>query len=163
MLPHRHNNKWNINELLTLQREYELLEMSIQEIAVSHSRTVEAILFRLQSEKFIDSWIDAKGYQEYSKTMTSLPNFLKDEYNIINYDSYDDSDHDSSSNYNLESDKDSDKDSDYETDTSKLVITHLFNKQISNITSSIIDIKCMLTSLVSKFNISSELSSDQTL
>ena len=80
MTPYRHNNKWTINELLSLQREYQLLEMSIQEIANKHGRTVEAILFKLQSEQFIDRWIDATGYQEYSKTKSSLyPNncFIK--------------------------------------------------------------------------------------
>ena len=134
--------------------------MTIQEIAVKHDITIEAILFRLQSERFIDNWIDAKGYQEYSKTKSVLSNFLKDEYDIINYD---ESDKDSSSDYNLESDKESESesDSDNELDTNKLVVTHLFNKQISSITSSIIDIKCMLTSLVAKFN-TSELSSEQT-
>jgi hypothetical protein len=30
----RNGNKWTVNEVLTLQREYELLNMSIQEIAL---------------------------------------------------------------------------------------------------------------------------------
>ena len=64
-LPYRHNNKWTIPELLTLQRDYELLEMDITDIAEKHERTVMAILYRLQSENFIESWNDARGYQEY--------------------------------------------------------------------------------------------------
>ena len=47
-LPKRHNFKWNINELLSLQREYELLEMTIQDISAKHERTVVAILYKLQ-------------------------------------------------------------------------------------------------------------------
>ena len=43
----RHGNKWTVNELLSLQREYELLEWSVQEIAEKHKRTVEAILFKI--------------------------------------------------------------------------------------------------------------------
>ena len=66
-LPYRHNFKWNINELLSLQREYELLELTIQDIADRHERTVDAILYRLQQECFIETWVDARGYQEYSK------------------------------------------------------------------------------------------------
>ena len=80
-LPNRHNNKWNISELNSLQREYELLKMTIQEIANVHSRTVEAILYKLQSEGFIESWIDATGYQEYSKTKP----YLIDLHNDLNY------------------------------------------------------------------------------
>jgi hypothetical protein len=58
----RRGNKWTVNELLSLQREYELLEWTVQEIAVKHQRSVEAILYRLESEGFIDSWNDARGF-----------------------------------------------------------------------------------------------------
>jgi DNA-binding PadR family transcriptional regulator len=58
----RSGNKWSINELLTLQREYELLEMDVYEISTKHKRTVEAILHKLESEGFISSWNDARGY-----------------------------------------------------------------------------------------------------
>ena len=46
---HRNGNKWTVNELLSLQREYELLELDIQQIALKHKRTVRAILFRLET------------------------------------------------------------------------------------------------------------------
>ena len=59
----RYGNKWNINELLALQREYELLEWSIQEIAEKHRRSVNAILFKLESEGFIASWNEARGFE----------------------------------------------------------------------------------------------------
>jgi hypothetical protein len=58
----RIGNRWSVNELLSLQREYELLGWTIQEIAGKHERTVEAILYRLESEGFIDSWKDARGF-----------------------------------------------------------------------------------------------------
>ena len=56
--------KWNINELLSLQREYELSEWTVQQIAEKHQRSVEAILFRLESEGFISSWNTARGYNQ---------------------------------------------------------------------------------------------------
>ena len=56
--------KWSINELLSLQREYELLEWTVQQIAAKHERSVEAILFRLESEGFINSWNSARGYNQ---------------------------------------------------------------------------------------------------
>ena len=59
---HRNGNKWTVNELLSLQREYELLEMDIQQIALKHKRSVRAILFRLETEGFIDCWHDARGF-----------------------------------------------------------------------------------------------------
>ena len=48
----RANNKWTVNELLSLQREYELLEMSVEQIALKHQRSTKAILFKIESEGF---------------------------------------------------------------------------------------------------------------
>ena len=61
----RSGNKWTVNELLSLQREYELLELTIKEIAFKHQRSVEAILFRLESEGFIDEWSTSRGFDDY--------------------------------------------------------------------------------------------------
>ena len=58
----RYGNKWSVNELLSLQREYELLEWSVQEIAAKHRRSVNAILFKLEAEGFINSWNEARGF-----------------------------------------------------------------------------------------------------
>jgi len=58
----RNGNSWTVNELLSLQREYELLEWDIQQIAEKHQRTERAILFRLESEGFITSWNAARGF-----------------------------------------------------------------------------------------------------
>ncbi len=59
----RRGNKWSVNELLQLQREYELLEWTVQEIADKHQRSVTAIMFRLEDEGFINCWSEARGYQ----------------------------------------------------------------------------------------------------
>jgi hypothetical protein len=58
----RNGNSWTVNELLSLQREYELLEWDIQQIAEKHQRTERAILFRLESEGIITSWNAARGF-----------------------------------------------------------------------------------------------------
>jgi hypothetical protein len=50
----RNGFRWNINECLRLQREYELLELPLDEIASRHGRTVNAIMFRLDYEGFAD-------------------------------------------------------------------------------------------------------------
>jgi hypothetical protein len=58
----RSGNRWTVSELISLQREYELLEWTVGQIAEKHQRSVEAILFRLESEGFISSWNNARGF-----------------------------------------------------------------------------------------------------
>lgn len=67
----RSGNKWTVKEFLDLQREYELLEWSIQDIAEKHQRSVIAILFKLESEHLIDSWETARGYCFYGAAATA--------------------------------------------------------------------------------------------
>jgi len=87
--------KWNINELLQLQREYELLNMTIQEIAKQHQRSEKAILCRLQQEGFIENWEQANGYTEFVK---KNPEFSEMKIISVQHD-LDDSDSDSDSDY----------------------------------------------------------------
>jgi hypothetical protein len=82
----RNGNRWTVNELLSLQREYELLEWSIQDIADKHARSVDAILYRLESEGFIDTWSDARGFNIESYK-TSI-----DDISEVNNNDYDDAD-----------------------------------------------------------------------
>jgi predicted nucleic acid-binding Zn-ribbon protein len=58
--------KWTINEVLSLEREYELLEWTIQDIATKHKRTTRAILCKLEDEGFIKSWQEARGIENYN-------------------------------------------------------------------------------------------------
>jgi hypothetical protein len=69
----RQGNKWTINELISLQREYELLELTVQEIAEKHQRSETAILYKLESEGLIDSWNSARGFvsQDYQNSVSS--------------------------------------------------------------------------------------------
>ena len=48
----RNGYKWNVNECLRLQREFELLRLTVPEIAALHSRTVKAIMYKLDAEGF---------------------------------------------------------------------------------------------------------------
>ena len=63
----RQGNKWTINELISLQREYELLELTVQEIAEKHQRSETAILYKLESEGLIESWNNARGFVSSNK------------------------------------------------------------------------------------------------
>ncbi len=50
----RFGNRWTVNECLQLQREFELLNLSIDEIAERHQRTPNAIMFKLDQEGFAE-------------------------------------------------------------------------------------------------------------
>jgi hypothetical protein len=63
MVPRRHNKKWTINEVETLHREYELLELSVQDIAKSHDRSCFSILHKLEKEGIIGRWEDGRGWK----------------------------------------------------------------------------------------------------
>jgi hypothetical protein len=51
----RHGKKWTHNEVLALQREYELLELDLQTIATKHCRSVNSIIYKLYAEGFTDT------------------------------------------------------------------------------------------------------------
>lgn len=59
----RFGNRWTINECLQLQREYELLELSIDEIAERHHRTPNAIMLKLDSEGLADYCVLYSNYK----------------------------------------------------------------------------------------------------
>ena len=83
----RSGNKWTVNEVLSLQREYELLELSIQEIATRHSRSVEAILYKLEAEDLIEHWCNARGFHT-----DNYISFNQDNNNDDNDEEYEDDD-----------------------------------------------------------------------
>jgi hypothetical protein len=60
----RHANKWTVNECLRLNREFELLKLTMPEIALRHGRTVNAIMFKIQAEgwaSYNDLYIQTYG------------------------------------------------------------------------------------------------------
>ena len=77
----RCGNRWAVNEVLSLQREYELLEWDVQQIAEKHERSVKAILCKLEAEGFISSWNDARGFdmEEYKNTWSDIKKDTSDE------------------------------------------------------------------------------------
>lgn len=89
----RHYFKWNINELIALQREYELLGLTIQEIAIKHKRSVKAILCKLEQENFIRNWNEANGFAEYAESNRELDYYV-DDIDIRGDDDDDDDDND---------------------------------------------------------------------
>lgn len=62
-MPARRNFKWSMNEINRLYNEYELKQLTVQEIAFLHARTNYGILNKLCEEGLINSsWSDARGW-----------------------------------------------------------------------------------------------------
>jgi len=76
--------KWTVNETLSLQREFELLGMTIDEIALKHKRTPNAIMYKLDQESFADYNV---LYSNYHDLNSRMPASRTKTNNIsINYD-----------------------------------------------------------------------------
>jgi len=63
--------KWTVNEILSLQREFELLGWDVNEIASKHQRTPRAIMFKLDQEGFADYNVLYSNYHSLNAPMQS--------------------------------------------------------------------------------------------
>ena len=70
----RNGYRWTVREILSLQREFELLEWDIDTIAKKHKRTPDAIMYKLDQEGFADYNV---LFQEYHESLE------KEEYEEI--------------------------------------------------------------------------------
>ena len=93
----RFGNRWTVNECLQLQREFELLQLSVDEISKIHQRTPSAIMFKLDQEGFADYNI---LYANYAKANYAKAN----QTNVVNYDESSDESSDESENDESEED-----------------------------------------------------------
>jgi len=104
----RSGAKWTVNECLRLQREYELLKLSIDEIATLHQRSAQAIMYKL----------DAEGIADYNVLAVCGTNTQLRRGSVNINEAYD-VDDDSSSDYDYdenENDKNDDDDNDNDND-----------------------------------------------
>ena len=65
----RRGNRWTVNECLQLQREFELLNLSIDEIADRHKRTPSAIMNKLDREGLADYNVLYSNYHVLNSQM----------------------------------------------------------------------------------------------
>ena len=147
----RRGNKWTVNEILSLQREYELLEMDIQEIALKHSRSVEAILYKLDKEEFINTWYDARGYDNYLNKNECHEDH-EGQY-VYGDDQYVSDDEDYIETQNVSDDEDQDyedeNDDDYSHDDDEIVD---LTRRVGYIENTVNEIKNMITNLLKSMN-----------
>jgi hypothetical protein len=101
----RFRNRWTIREILQLQREFELLKLSIDEIALRHQRTPNAIMYKLDREGLGDYNVLYSNYHNLNSPMEVIRKHTYDEFegqscnefldfNEINEDDEDDEDDD---------------------------------------------------------------------
>ena len=64
---------WSVNEILSLQREFELLGWNIYQIADKHKRSPHAIIHRLDQEGFADYNVLYSSYYDLNSTNTISP------------------------------------------------------------------------------------------
>ena len=102
----RNGNRWSTTEILNLQREYELLNLSVQEIAQKHQRSVNSILFKLHAEGITDSLYEANGYTA-TATANATTATISKKRTIVDED---EDDIDSSSDYEEEEEEDEEQD-----------------------------------------------------
>ena len=149
----RNGNRWTVNELLSLQREYELLEWTVQQIAVKHQRTERAILFRLESEGIITSWNDARGF-DMESYKASIEDDIVTEDCVCNEESCEDDDEedhcggdDNDSEYFGEEDEDEDEDDDDESQCDDASEVEKLSERVWSLETAVTDIKDMVQHL----------------
>lgn len=117
--PRRHRARWTVSELNNLHSEYEMKELTVQEIATIHGRTVYGIMNRLQSEGLIDSMDSARGWvfqhTEPKQSVSLKPAIQFDDDDDMEQDDPSDEDY-VPEDMDVEEDEDEDMDEDEEFD-----------------------------------------------
>jgi TATA-binding protein-associated factor Taf7 len=146
----RHRNRWTVNEVLELQREYELLNWTIDDIATKHQRTPNAIMHKLNQEGIADYNVLYSNYENLNVTMNTKKNNDL-EFEVNDYD--EDEDEDEDYEFNGDEEDNCDEDEDEEEDE----ITQLAER-VDSLESSIDEIKNMVKQLINNSSTKSSLS-----
>jgi hypothetical protein len=143
--------KWNVNEILSLQREFELLGWSIDQIALKHKRTPNAIMYKLDQEGFADYNV---LYSNYHDLNSRIQQFKKPTNLQLNYDydtEIDDSDVDDDKNdedYVDSQDSEYSEEEEEEDDYKQDVIDNL-SQRVYNLETVVYEIQLMLNQMKS--------------
>jgi len=87
----RNGYKWTVNECLRLEREYDLLQLSVSEMALLHNRTKNAIMFKLHQEGLADYnelYIQTYGNSSITNDVT-YPSLLQVDVSVNEDEDYD--------------------------------------------------------------------------
>lgn len=150
----RYGFKWSINEVLSLQREFELLDWNIDQIAQKHKRTPNAIMYKLDEEGFADYNVLYSNYHDLNAQMpVEKKSELWLEYNddADDEDDEDDNDEDDNDEDYIEEDEDDDDDDDdiVEEDEQDEVAT--LSEKVYGLEESVSEIKDMIKQMMTSF------------
>lgn len=141
--------KWTVNEILSLQREFELLGWTIDQIALKHKRTPNAIMYKLDQEGFADYNVLYSNYHD----LNSRIDLWKKTSNLsLNYDydtEIDDSevDDDNDEDYVDSEDEDEDEYEDYSEDDYKQDVIDNLSQRVYNLETVVYEIQIILNQL----------------
>jgi hypothetical protein len=144
-LASRNGNKWTVNELLELQREFELLGLDIDQIAENHKRTANAIMFKLNDEGFADYNV---LYSNYHNLNANMPTYKTSELDLMsNQESDEDLDEE---NYDYTDDDYEDNEDEDEDDDDDLIDEDddPLTKRVVNLEAGLEEIRNMLKQMV---------------
>ena len=138
--------KWTVNEILSLQREFELLGWTIDQIALKHKRTPNAIMYKLDQEGFADYNVLYSNYHDYN---AKIP--IQKTTNLqLNYD-YDteieESEIDHDEDYVDNPDEDDDQDEDEDEDEDQLAN---LSERVSALEESVSEIRDFIKQMKTK-------------
>lgn len=139
----RSGNRWTVNEVLSLQREFELLGWDIDKIAEKHARSPNAIMFKLDHEGFADYNV---LYSNYHNLNAKMPVTKSDTIVLDAIDSECDDDDITDEDYQENADEE-DNDDEYEDEDED---DDPLARRVSMIETDINEIKNMLKSLTSQ-------------
>ena len=130
----RNGYRWSVSECLQLEREYDLLKMSVPDMALKHNRTLNAIMFKLQAEghcSYNDAYIKTFGQNFIDEQIDKLNNLSATKYDEDEDVSEDEEEKDDSDdedyvpNLDESDDDDNDEIEEYDDGSSK---TYVFNQ-----------------------------------
>ena len=117
----RNGYRWSVSECLQLEREYDLLKMSVPEMALKHNRTLNSIMFKLQAEgldTFNNLYFKTFGQNYIDEQIEKLNNLCTTKYDeeedVSEDESDDDDDDDDDDDYVPNLDESDDDDDDLE-------------------------------------------------
>ena len=144
----RYGFKWSFNEVLSLQREFELLGWDIEQIAQKHQRTPNAIMYKLDQEGFADY---NELYSAYHNLATASNAEKTTELNLESFHSDSDSDYEDEDDEDFEDDGECDDEDEEEEDEDEQddELANL-SERMDNLEESVSEIKNMIKQLMSK-------------
>ena len=126
----RFGNRWTVNECLQLQREFELLQLSVDEISKIHQRTPNAIMFKLDQEGFADYNV---LYANYAKANQA------NQKNVVKYDESDEDESEEDESLNDDDESVDDDDESVDDNQSLKQRVMCLEKQISSLATLILE------------------------